>query len=329
MSLARTDQGRLELPEALRSQLLDFRRRVWSVKMAEAGCAAALAVALTFLAMFALDRVWETPGWPRAGLFTAALLGCAAVPLALHRWVWGNRRLDQLARLLGRTQPHAGDQLLGVIELVRSDREQARSRTLCEAAIRQVADDSRGRDFRGAVPDPRHRLWAGLLVVPAAAAVGLFAVAPAAAVNAWSRLVAPWSATPRYTFAAVEPLPARLVVAHGEPFSVAVRLQGATAWRPARGEARFGEQPPVAAGLRDGRYTFDMPAQIAPGWFDVRVGDFRQRVRVEPTLRPELTAVFADVSLPDYLGRPGTQRKDVRNGAVALLKGSRALFAAT
>ena len=36
MSLARTED-RLELPEELRAQLLDFRRRVWSVKMASAG----------------------------------------------------------------------------------------------------------------------------------------------------------------------------------------------------------------------------------------------------------------------------------------------------
>ncbi|HWE36270.1 MAG TPA: hypothetical protein VG406_06830, partial [Isosphaeraceae bacterium] len=93
--------------------------------------------------------------------------------------------------------------------------------------------------------------------------------------------------------------------------------------------ARFGDQAPVAAGLRDGRYEFAMPPQIAAGWVSVRVGDSRQRVRVEPTLRPELTAAFADVTLPDYLGRPGSQRKDVRNGSVSLVKGSRARFAAT
>jgi len=330
MSLARSQgRNRLELPEALRSQLDDFRRRVWTVKMAEAACAAALVVAVAFLAMFGLDRVWDTPGWPRLGLFALAALGGAAVPLSLHRWVWRNRRPDQLARLLGRTHPHVGDQLLGVIELVRSDSEQARSRELCEAAVAQVADDARRRDFRAAVPNPRHRLLAKLLILPAAAVVGLFAFVPAAATNALARLAAPWRATPRYTFAALEPLPATLVVAHGEPFAVAVRLEGGTAWRPGKGEARLGGQPPVAAALRDGRYEFQLPAQIDPAWLRVRIGDAWQRVRVEPTLRPELTSVFADVSLPGYLGRPGALRKDARGGAVALVKGSRASFAAT
>src|SRR5436305_15030918 len=106
MSLARDQGHRLELPGSLREQLLDFRRRVWTVKMAEAACASALVVALAFLSMFGLDRVWDTPGWPRAALFAVAVIGCAAVPLALHRWVWGNRRLDQLARLLARKHPH-------------------------------------------------------------------------------------------------------------------------------------------------------------------------------------------------------------------------------
>ena len=44
-----------------------------------------------------------------------------------------------------------------------------------------------------------------------------------------------------------------------------------------------------------------------------------EHVRIEPTLRPELTSVVASVVLPDYLGRPETQRKDVRGGAVSFL----------
>jgi hypothetical protein len=328
MSLAGT-QDRLVLPETLRAQFIEFRRRVWSVKMAEGICAAAFSVVAAFLLMFILDRLWDTPGLPRAGLFALVLAGCAVVPLTLHRWVWRNRRPDQLARLLARKHPQMGDQLLGVIELVDSDSEQARSRALCEAAIEQVADDSSKRDFRDAVPNPRHRLWACLLAVPAAAAVGLFALYPAASTNAWTRLLAPWKNTPRYTFAAVEHLPPRLVVAHGEPFSVAVTLAENTEWRPRRGEARLGEQQPVSALLRDGRYRFELPSQIDPGWLQVRVGDSTQRVRVELTLRPELTSVVADVSLPDYLGRPQVQRKDVRGGSVSLVKASRATVAAT
>src|SRR5205814_7035372 len=91
----------------------------------------------------------------------------------------------------------------------------------------------------------------------------------------------------------------------------------------------LGSQPPVAAQLRDGRYVFELPPQIEPGWLSVRVGDARQQVSIEPTLRPELTSIVAGVSLPEYLGRPGRLQKDVRGGAISLVQGSLATFAAT
>ena len=327
MSLA-PPQERLQLPKTLRDQLFDYRRRVWSIKMIEAVAAAIFGLLVAFLLMFLIDRVWDTPASIRLLLFVSAWVGAAIVPLAFYRWIWRNRRLEQLARLLGRSHPQIGDQLLGVIELVRSDAEQARSRALCEAAIHQVAQDASRRDFRAAVPNPRHRLWGWLVGAGAACSLGLLAACPDAATNAWRRLLAPWSDTPRYTFAAVQPLPGTMVVAHGEPFAVAARLEAKTAWRPREGVVQLGEQHPITAPLRDGQYEFELPSQIDPGWLDVRIGDSAQRVRVEPTLRPELTSVVADVTLPDYLGRHGTQQKDVRGGAVSLVKGSTASFTA-
>jgi hypothetical protein len=328
MSLART-QGRLELPESLQAQLLEFRRRVWSTKMAEAVCSATFGVVLAFLVMFALDRVWDTPGWPRVALFAAALIGCAIVPFALHRWVWSNRHLEQLARLLSRTHPNVGDQLLGIIELVHDDQEQARSLTLCQAAIQQVAQDAQRRDFRDAVPNPRHRLWAGLVTAPLVIGAALFVIVPAAASNALGRFLAPWKEIPRYTFAAVQPLPSRLIVAHGESFSISAKLGDKTVWHPAQGMVQLGSQTPVIAKRRGDQYVFELPSQIDAGWLKVRVGDYVQRVRVEPTLRPELTSVLANVSLPDYLGLPKAQQKDVRGGSVTLVKGSQAKISAT
>src|ERR1041385_1738027 len=121
------EQPRLRLPESLRAQLLAFRRRVWTVKLIEAACGALLGVLIAFLATFALDRVIDTPAAARLALFAAAMLACAMVPISLYRWVWRRRRLDQLARLLSRKHPSVGDQLLGVIELVQSESEQARS----------------------------------------------------------------------------------------------------------------------------------------------------------------------------------------------------------
>jgi hypothetical protein len=306
-----------------------FRRRVWAIKLMEAGCGAAFGVLLAYLATFLLDRVWDTPGSVRTAIFVSALVGCALVPLALHRWIWRQRRLEQLARLLSRTHPSIGDQLLGIIELAGSESEQARSRALCEAAIHQVAQTAQARDFADAVPNPKHTRRAVLALGALLLGLGLLGLYPAAAANAWARFLMPWRDTPRYTFAMVEALPDRLVVAHGEPFPMTVALAQQTVSRPRQAEARVGGQPPVVAPLADGRYQFELPPQIDTVGLDVRVGDFTKAVRVEPVLRPELSAVVAEIALPAYLGRADAEKKDVRGGTLSLVNGSQATFRAT
>ena len=230
---------------------------------------------------------------------------------------------------MARKLPRVGDQLLGIIELAHNEFEQARSPALCEAAIRDVAKDAQKVDFEHAVPNPRHRLWLALAGVPLAVSVCLLAMFPAAAVNAWQRFLAPLGGTPRYTFTGLEKLPDRLVVAHGEPFAVGLKLTEKTEWRPKEGVAQLGAQLPVTAKLTENRYEFELPSQIDPAQLRVKVGDASQDVRIEPTLRPELTSIVALVALPAYLGIPKPQSKDVRGGTVSLVQGSRATFTAT
>jgi hypothetical protein len=309
--------------------MLSFRRRVWAIKLIEACCGAALGVLIAYLATFILDRFWDTPANLRLGIFTAALIGCALVPLALHRWIWRQRRLEQLARLMSRTHPKIGDQLLGIIELVNSESEQARSLVLCEAAVQQVADRAQPSDFADAVPNPKHRRRGWLAAGALAIGLGLLLLYPAAATNAWARFMLPWRDTPRYTFAMVEHLPDPLVVAHGEPFSLPVALTEQTVSRPPQAEARIGGQPPVVAPLADGRYSIECAPQIEAAPVNIRVGDFTQRIRLEPTLRPELSAVEAEILLPEYLGRAQPVRKDVRSGSLSVVNGSRVSIVAT
>lgn len=324
-----SQQRRLELPESLRNKMFAFRRRVWTIKLIEAACGAAFGVLIAYLVTFLLDRVQDTPANVRLGIFVAALVGCTLIPLALHRWIWRQRRLEQLARLLSRTHPSIGDQLLGIIELVGSESEQARSLALCEAAIEQVAERAESRDFSNAVPNPKHRRRAAMALVALLIGLGLWGLYPAAAANAWARFLMPWGNTPRYTFAMVDGLPDQLVVAHGEPFELQVKLAEQTVARPSQAEARVGAQVPVVAPLAEGRYAFELPPQIDTIGLDVRVGDFMKQVRLEPTLRPELSSVVAEITLPEYLGRLQTSKKDVRGGAVSLVNGSKATFVAT
>lgn len=318
----------LHLPASLRRRLQAFRRRVWAIKMAEAAGMAVVAAIAAFLCVFGLDRFADTPGWIRACILAAALAGCAVVPLYAYCWIWKCRCLEQIARLLSDKLPRLGDQLLGIVELISSDGEYLRSRALCAAAIRQVTDDAKKHDFAEATPDSRYRTWDILAVLGIAAALTLGMICPLAAQNAWARFLMPWSDLPRYTFATIESLPDEIVVAHGEPFHMTIRLMSDTAWLPAEGRIRVGRQEPIVAALEDRRYEFDVPAQITAEPLDIRVGDTQQTVRLSPLLRPELTAVTADVALPDYLGRRKREKMDVRGGSVSLVKGSRAAFIA-
>src|SRR5262249_30749360 len=163
-------------------------------------------------------------------VLVAALAGCMIAPYYVHRWIWRQRHLEQLARLLSRKLPRIGDQLLGVIELAHSQSEQARSPTLCRAAMEQVAHDAAKRNFRTATPDSYHRMWSLLSAGIFVAALALLGLFPSAAGNAWARFLLPWTNTPRYTFTAIEPLASSIVVPHGEPFTVVAKLKPDTSW---------------------------------------------------------------------------------------------------
>ncbi|HWB13300.1 MAG TPA: hypothetical protein VG826_29005 [Pirellulales bacterium] len=328
MSITHVHNGP-KLPESLRLQLLDFRRRVWSIKTVEALAVAGFGLLVAYLGVFASDRLIDTPATARLAMLAAALAVAGIVPVYAYRWIWRRRQLPQLARLLTRKHPDIGDQLLGIIELVDDEAEQVRSRALCEAAIVQVAKQAAAHDFRHAVPKPRHRQWGWALAVPAMLALVITAVAPAAAGNAWLRFLAPWRDTPRYTFAALQPLPGRLVVPHGEPFTLAVNLAEGSRWRPSTAAVSYGKQAAIAAPLADGGYRFEVPAQIDAGWLSLRVGDASRRIRVEPTLRPELTMVEAQIKLPEYLGRPEEIKRDVRSGTLSVVIGSTVAVKAT
>jgi hypothetical protein len=320
---------RLRLPESLQVKLGDFRRRLWTIKLLEAFGGAVSGILFAFIIVFVLDRLIDTPRPARLAILLSAAVSCGTVPWVIHRWIWRRRRLDQLARLLQRRDPGLGDQLLGIIELVQNEAEQARSHELCQAAISQVSADTESRDLRVAIPQSRHRLWLCLAGWGVAVTAALMVLFPGAAGNAWIRYLSPWRTVPRYTFTQLDSLPERCVVPHGEPFAMTLRLTESSPWRPDNARLTVGEQPELLARRAENWYHFDCPPQIAPTVMTIRVGDLAQVISVLPRPRPELAAAFASVALPDYLGRPEVLHKDVRGGLLSAVKGSRAQVTAT
>ena len=323
----------IALPKELEQQLYAFRGRVWRIKLLEAVSGGVFGVLAGYLVVFAVDRLTETPGWVRTAAFLLAVAAGSSVPVLLHRWIWGQRGLEQLARLISRRYPSIGDQLLGIIELVRSSESSAgignRSLALCEAAISQVAERAETLDLAAAVPRPRHRGWMLATAVPVSLAVAAAIFVPDAAANAWARFLTPWWPVERFTFARVEPLPEAIVVPHGETSDLEMHLTGETRTRPEQATLRIGRQNRLAASLTSEGYAFSLPPQLKPATLSVAAGDWRQQTRIEPMLRPEITSLTAEMTLPAYLRRPDLVRQAVRGGTLSPVEGSRVSLVAT
>ncbi|MDP1587934.1 MAG: hypothetical protein Q8M07_09340, partial [Prosthecobacter sp.] len=318
-----------ELPPILETKLADFRQRVWTVKLIEGLLAAGFGLALSYLLVFALDRVMETPVWLRASLLIAGALTLGlGLPLKWHRWVWRQRQLEDAARLLKRTFPRLGDQLLGIVELSRHE-DASRSERLVQAAMAQAAEAVKDKDFTHAVPEAKHVQWGWAAGLTALLAVAALTLLPDAAWNALARWATPWRDVERFTFAKIKALPDRLVVPYAEPFDLKVHLQKDTSWSPRQAKARIGDQPAVLSGLKESAYPLAFPPQKTDAELRLSLGDVRKTVSVLPRTRPELTTLSIRTRLPKYLQYQTEPVTEVHGGAVSVLKGAEAALEAT
>ena len=315
----------IPIPESLRKQLDEFRRRLWRAKIAEAVLAGLFGLLFSFLLVFALDRVWQTPGILRLVILIGGTsLMAVFAPLWMHRWVWKHRRENQLARLIARRFPGLGDRLLGVVELQgQVENADTLSPRLRAAAMQRVAEEAERRKLEEALPASRQRSWSLAVIALVLGTGAVLLMAPKAGLSSLKRWLMPLSGSPRYTFTSLEALPASLPVPQGEAFDLTLRLSKDTEWHPVAGSARYGRQDPVSAALSEGRYRFQFPAQQDPGVVKIEIGDAKHSIKIIPTLRPAIRKVTADLKYPDYLQLPGREL-DLGTGVLSAVQGSRA-----
>ncbi|MEO5916453.1 MAG: hypothetical protein ABIS50_19610 [Luteolibacter sp.] len=315
--------SKVVIPEGLRVQLDGFRRHLWRVKILEAIAAGVIGLLVSFLLVYGLDRVWQTPGWARLVILLGGVsLFTVFAPFWLHRWVWRQRREEQLARLIARRYPGLGDRLLGVIELQSQEgNADTLSPRLREAAMEAVAAETGKRKLDEALPPQRHRRWSLAALGLAGVAAAAFTLTPRAGLNALERWLMPLSKTERYTFTRLENPPVYRAVAFGEAFEITLRLSGDSEQRPSHATGRYGLQPAVESKLAKDIYHFTFPGQQEPGNIDFHIGDLRHRVRIEPVPRPSVESAVAVINSPDYLGVP-QRTVDLNTGVVSAVEGS-------
>lgn len=327
----------LKIPNRMRGKLQRYQRKIWTVKLIEAACAAVFGLLVSYLAVFVLDRFYDTTALTRAAILIVGSIGWALwLPWMFHRWVWKSRRLEQVARMLKTKHPRLGDYLLGIIELVNNRSFEGTSESLCRAALAQADRETAERDFSDAVPRPKHIQWAMIAAVPLVLAGLAMVVLPVVGGNAFQRWLMPWSDVDRFTFTKIEPLPETMIVPLAEETQLDARLAEGNRWSPDTGAVlvgghRFESQiKPPSKGDRDvADFRFRVPPLSAPADVHVRIGDVRETVKLNPQPRPELSAMSATVRLPEYLQRTEPVRKDIRGGSLTMLVGSDVSLTAT
>ena len=319
----------LPIPPHLKAKLEDFQRRLWSVKIAEGALAGLVGLGLSYLALFAVDRVIDTPGWVR-GLLLAIGFATPAIilPLRWHRWVRKQQSLAQIARLLRRRHPRLGDELLGIVELAHSP-SHGNSSVLVKAAMAQVDQRIADRDFDDAVPANRYGTWLATALAVLALAGALVIVASTAAENALSRWITPWKAIDRFTFAQLDEVPETIIVPYAEDFDLNPALSETTEWKPNRASLRLPGKTKLGADRDADQYAFEIPPQKENADLKLRVGDEIRKIQVDPKTRPELTALSAVVRLPDYLRYETDPVIPVRGSTISVVEGASAIITGT
>ena len=326
----RSEKNTVGLPPRMQDALEQYRKRVWIVKLAEGTLAAIFGIMISYLVVFGLDRLFDTPTLLRVLILLTGMVGMVFfLPLKYYNWVWRHRSLEGIARLLQHKFPRFGDHVLGIVELAANRSDQSSSPALVAAAMRQVDEEVAKHNLADAVPNPRHRRWAYAAGVPLILVIIGILVIPATSRNTLARWLTPWRDVERYTFAQLEGNADPRVVAYAEPFDVETRLKEDSPWKPESGEAQYADQTPIVAERDGASYKFQVPPQTKEGSVALRVGDARRSIPVEPKLRPALKDLTAKVQLPDYLQHQEPRIDDVRGGIVNLVKGSTATLEAT
>ncbi|BDS05753.1 hypothetical protein NT6N_07930 [Oceaniferula spumae] len=313
------------IPEGLRIQLEQFKKRLWQIKIAEAVLAGFFGLLFSFLLVFGLDRFIETPNSVRLIILVVGVsLFALFAPYWIRRWVFGHRQENQLARLISRRYPKLGDRLLGAVELQdQTEGKDSLSPALRAAAMRTVAADAAGRDLFQALPAARHKKWSLAVMALFVLMVAALVTVPEASVNALKRWLMPLSDTQRFTFTQLDlsGIDSPHHVPYGETFTMTIPLSSETNRRPETARARYGNGEWVEAPLVNGAYAFNFPAQRAADDIHIEADDARHSLSIEPVIRPAVENIRAVVKLPSYLERPDVNA-DLRSGFISILEGS-------
>lgn len=323
-----SESHHIRIPDRLLGKLVGYRWALLGSVSRDAFVWVFLMSVLAFWLVLIADRITDTPVWVRLGLAVAVGVSLVYALVRIVLAAWACRSPLRIAQFMANQDPVLGDHLVGALELADSETEQARSTSLCVAALEQVADEAERHDFREALPGFRTRIGTlalrGLLIV----GVGVLLAAPQMVLTTLARLVVPFGQTSRFTFVELPAMIEPQVVPRNERSWWELELGSDSRWVPRsatldvngrRLVARLSDQDQSGP-----HYRFEIPRLIDPAVGRLRVGDATAEIALLPKPRPELIDMVANVRLPDYLshrGTAGTVKVEPSAGGFAVVEG--------
>jgi hypothetical protein len=295
------------LPSSLQhalSSLASHSRKIFFLKF---GSLLLMALCVSWLALFASDRTWDTPVWARLTLSCSGWLAALAFAWMIRRTAFnksGSRKW--LARHVRSRFGGPGDRLLGVIELTdkRNEIHFSYSESLYAAALKRVEGEVSKLPLDQTF-DRKPARRAGLAA--SAFALGMlacFLAYPGLSENASLRWAIPWSDLERDTLTRFSDVPDKLYAAKGEPSVLRLTLAKDSKINPSEIRLSGPNDLLVKAPIKGNLYEFLVPGQEKTKELRLKAGDFRAMIQLIPLTRPSITECIVRVSYPEYLKLP-------------------------
>ena len=265
-----------------------------------------LALCVSWLALFASDRLWDTPVWARMALSCSGWGAALAFAWMIRRTAFersGSRKW--LARQVRNRFGGPGTACLGIIELTdkRHEERTSYSESLYAAALKRVKGEVSNLSLDQTFDrKPANRRVLRLVLL----ALGLFAcflVYPDLSENASLRWAVPWSDLERNTLTRLSQ-PDKLYAAKGEPLVLRLALAKDSKANPSEIRLTGPNELLLKAPRKGNLYEFLVPGQEKAKELKLQAGDFRAMIKLIPLARPSVSECIIGLSYPEYLGLP-------------------------
>ena len=284
-------------------------------------------LAFSWLLLFTLDRLGETPSTIRGLVLALGVSGALWTGYKLYSIIFRlSRDYGWLARKVCKLYRGKGERMLGIIEIA-SEGETEKpgfSPRIFEAAQERMEKELQTVDREKIIPLGTLRWPFISMLTLVFLGASLIWVYPELSLNAWERWSQPWDSVKRRTLTLFSlPPENRFHLLEGESSVIRFPLSGESGFAPKFAELECeGDQPfMLQTKSNGGIYEFSIAPLSKSCEVTLKGGDFRSTIALTTVNRPCILSLSATLDYPNYLGIP-SETLNLRNGKIIAPEGS-------